>query len=355
MKHINRIGDDVIIDISSPIYKLGLIDELMVNKPMAISVQKLASRLSFRQLQVFQTVYELKSYSRAGEELGLTQPAVSSQIRQIEQTLEQPLFEYIGRKLYCTAAGERLATAIGVIFEQLQILQDDIDVLKGQVSGELNIAAVNTAQCVVPYLLRGFMSLHPQVSVNVRAVNRARAIQRLNDNADHLVIMGMVPSEKPFSSLPFLDNELVPLVPDGHPLLRQEQVSVADFLGSRLILREPGSGTRLALEVHCQQVREKLEPYMQIDSNDGLKHAVMAGLGVAVLPKLSVIAELQTGALRVLNLPGFPLRRSWCLVYPLGKHPSPVMRAFIDYVRGNIVNIEAFFREAAGSPIANYP
>lgn len=322
---------------------------------MPITVQKLANRLSFRQLQVFQAVYELRNYSQAGNELGLTQPAVSSQIRQIEQALGQPLFEYVGRKLYSTAVGERLAASIEVIFEQLQTLQDDINLLQGQVSGHLNIAAVNTAQCVLPYLIKGFMNQHPQVSVNIRVVNRARAIQRLSDNADHLVVMGMVPSEKPFASLPFLDNELVPLVPPGHPLLRQDQVTVDDFLNSRLLIREPGSGTRLALEVFCQQGRQKLEPFMQIESNDGLKHAVMAGLGVAVLPKLSVIAELQTGALRTLSLPGFPLRRSWCLVYPLSKHPNPVMRAFIEYVRSNIINIEAFFRETAGMPLANYP
>lgn len=311
---------------------------------MAISVQKLANRLSFRQLQVFQAVYSLKNYSHAGLKLGLTQPAVSSQIRQIEQALEQPMFEYIGRKLYSTAAGERLFETTGVIFEQLQRLQADISEMKGQVSGELNIAVVDTAQCVLPYLLRGFMSQHPQITINIKSVNRTQGIQRLHDNVDHLVIMGMVPSGKPFASLPFFDNELLPLVPPDHPLLSRKHVSVADFLGSRLMLREPGSGNRLALEQHCQQVREKLEPYIQMDSNDGLKHAVMAGLGVCVLPRLNVIAELQNGSLKTLPLPGFPLRRSWSLVYPQGKHPIPAMRAFIDYIQDNIVNIEALFQ-----------
>jgi DNA-binding transcriptional LysR family regulator len=320
---------------------------------MAISVQQLANRLSFRQLQVFQTVYALKSYSRAGLELGLTQPAVSSQIRQIEHALEQPLFEYVGRKLYHTSAGERLFETVEVIFEQLQTLQQDIGDMKGQVSGELNIAAVNTAQCVVPYLLLGFMKLHPHITVNVRAVNRAQAIQRLGENVDHLVIMGMVPSGKPFSSLPFLDNELLPLVPPNHPLLDKKNVSIEDFLSSRLMLREPGSGNRLALEQHCQQVRVKLEPFVQIDSNEGLKHAVMAGLGVSVLPRLSVIAELQNESIKILPLPGFPLRRSWSLVYPQGKHPIPAMRAFIDYVQGNIVNIEALFKQVTGSSISH--
>jgi len=312
-------------------------------------VQKLANRLSFRQLQVFKTVYLLKSYSHAGFELGLTQPAVSSQIRQIEQALAQPLFEYIGRKLYCTAAGDRLFKTTEIIFDQLQTLQADIGEMKGQVSGELNIAAVNTAQCVLPYLLKGFMTQHPQVIVNIKSVNRAQGIQRLTDNVDHIVIMGMVPKGKPFAALPFLDNELLPLVSPNHPLLQQENVSVSEFLSSRLIIREPGSGNRLALEQHCQHVREKLAPFLQIDSNDGIKHAVMAGLGVCVLPRLSVIAELQNGSLKTLPLPGFPLRRSWSLVYPQGKHPIPAMRAFIDYVQNNIINIETLFKEITGS------
>ncbi|WP_435236850.1 LysR family transcriptional regulator [Psychromonas sp. PT13] len=315
---------------------------------MTISVQKLANRLSFRQLQVFKAVYSLKSYSQAGFELGLTQPAVSSQIRQIEQALAQPLFEYIGRKLYTTAAGDRLFKTTDVIFNQLQSLQADICEMKGQVSGELNIAAVNTAQCVLPYLLKGFMEQHPKVIVNVKSVDRTKGIQRLTDNVDHLVIMGMVPKGKPFAALPFLDNELLPLVPPDHPLLQQEQVTVTEFLSSRLMLRETGSGNRLALEQHCQQIREKLDPYFEIDSNEGLKHAVMAGLGVCVLPRLSVLAELQNGSLKILPLPGFPLRRSWSLVYPQGKHPIPAMRAFIDYVQNNIINIETLFKEVMG-------
>jgi DNA-binding transcriptional LysR family regulator len=318
---------------------------------MTVNVQRLASRLSFRQLQVFQTVYELKSYSHAGVELGLTQPAVSSQIRQIEQALGQPLFEYVSRKLFCTAAGERLHEAINVIFEQLQFLQEDIGMMKGKVAGELHIAAVNTARCIVPYLLPGFMAQHPQVSINISAVNRVQAIQRLGENVDHIVIMGMVPSGKPFSSLPFLDNELLPVAPPGHPLLKKKQVSIEEFLGSKLLVREPSSGNRLALEQHCQKVRVKLEPYMQIDSNDGLKHGVMAGLGVCVLPRLNILAELQTGALKILPIQGFPLRRSWSLVYPQSKHPVPAIRAFIDYVQNNIKNIEKLFEEVTGAPI----
>lgn len=311
---------------------------------MPLSVQKLANRLTFRQLQVFLAVYEQQGYSKAGDLLGLTQPAVSSQIRQLEEALGQPLFEYVGRKLYCTAAGETLAHSVQRIFDEMRRLQTDLAERDGKVAGELKLVAVNTAQYVVPYLLRAFLDLHPEVQVTVQVVNRASAIQRLNDNSDDLVIMGMVPSEKPLASLPFLDNELVPVVPPGHPLLRQKTVSPQEFLDSNLLVREAGSGSRLALEVHAQQMHLKVTPAMELGSNDAVKHAVLAGLGVAVLPKLSILPERQLGQLTVLDIAGFPLRRSWCVVHPQGKHPTPAMRAFLDYVQQNIRQFGDMFR-----------
>ncbi|MBY6033525.1 LysR family transcriptional regulator [Marinobacter daepoensis] len=314
---------------------------------MPLSIQKLASRLTFRQLQVFKAVYDLKSYSRAGDLLGLTQPAVSSQMRHLEQALGTPMFEYVGRQLYCTAAGEEMALCVSAVFRELAEVQDRLAALEGRVAGDLKLVAVSTAQYVVPYLLGVFLQLNPQVNVSVAVVNRAAALQRLNDNSDDLAIMGMVPSERPLSSLPFLDNELVPVVPAGHPLLQAGTVAAQDFLDSRLLVREPGSGSRLALEMHCQQYRLKLSPSMELGSNDAVKHGVLAGLGVAVIPRLSVVSELKLGALQVLPIAGFPLRRSWCVVYPQARHPTPAMRAFIDYIQQNIAQFERLFRRLA--------
>lgn len=310
---------------------------------MPLSVHKLASRLTFRQLQVFKAVYDLKSYSKAGELLGLTQPAVSSQVRHLEQALGMPLFEYVGRRLYCTSAGEEMARCVRSVFGELERIQSKLAALEGRVAGRLSLVAVNTAQYVVPYLLRAFLNLYPEVTVSVTVVNRAVALQRLNENRDDLVIMGMVPTEQPLASLPFLDNELVPVVPRGHPLLQQEEVSPQAFLDSQLLVREPGSGSRLALETHCQQHRLNVSPSMELGSNDAVKHAVLAGLGVAVLPRQSILPELAMGSLEIVELAEFPLRRSWCLVYPQDKHPSPAMQAFIDYIQQNIRNFEQFF------------
>ena len=314
-----------------------------------ITIPKLASRLTFRQLHIFHAVYLLKSYSKAGNELGLTQPAVSSQIRQLEEAIGMPVFEYIGRRLFCTAAGEALAKSTSLIFTEIGKLQSNLAELEGVVAGELRLVAVNTAQYVVPYLLRAFLNLYPQVKVSVRVVNRAAAIQRLEDNSDDLVIMGMVPSERPYTSLPFLDNELVPVVPTDHPFLSTPAFSTQEFLDSQLLIRESGSGSRLALETHCRNHHLHITNYMELGSNDALKHAVIAGLGVAVLPKVSILPELKLGLMHIIDLPDFPLKRSWCVVYPQAKHPTPAMRAFIEYIQQNIRQFEhTFLRQNQG-------
>ncbi|GGX43147.1 LysR family transcriptional regulator [Saccharospirillum salsuginis] len=311
---------------------------------MPLSVQKLLSRLSLRQLEVFQAVYTTGGYGKAADLLGLTQPAVSSQIRQLESALGQKLFEYIGRTLYCTAVGEMVEESVAVIFEELRRLQNDIHALEGQISGDLKVAAVSTAQYVIPYVMKPFLADYPEVNMSVQVVNRAAAIERLNQNTDDVLIMGIVPTDRPVSSVPFLDNELIPVVPADHPLAGRDDVSPQEFLQQGFLARERGSGSRLALEQHCLHQRLRLEPSMEVGSNESLKHAVIAGLGVAILPRLSVLSELKLGSLKTLPLEGFPLRRSWCLVYPTAKSHSPVTRRFIEYVQGNLAGIDHQFR-----------
>ncbi|MFC3152789.1 LysR family transcriptional regulator [Litoribrevibacter euphylliae] len=303
---------------------------------MPLSVQKLVNRLTFRQLQVFLGVYQAKSYSKAGEVLGLSQPAVSSQIRQLETALGVPVFEYVGRKLYCTAAGEKLAGSIQVIFDELRFLQSNLAAMKGQVAGDLNLVAVNTAQYVVPYLLKDFLSDHPDLNIKVSVVNRLEAIRRLNKNQDHLVIMGMVPEEKPLASLPFMDNEFLPVAHVNHPIHQATNPSIQDFINVGLLSREVGSGSRLAFELYCHENRIRYTPIMELGSNDAVKHGVLAELGVAVLPKLGILPELKLGLLKEVEIPGFSLKRSWCVVYPKAKHPTPAMSALLEYIHNNL-------------------
>ncbi|HBN15510.1 MAG: LysR family transcriptional regulator [Pseudomonadota bacterium] len=306
---------------------------------MLYTLNQLIQRLTFRQLQVFDAVYTKQSYSHAAVELGLTQPAVSAQIRQLEHVIGQPVFEYVGKKLYVTAAGEQLMKHVTLLFENLGRLQMELAVLQGQIRGDLRISAVSTAQYVVPYLLQGFLELYPQVDVQLQVINRAQAVERLSQNREDLFIMGMVPESRVVNLLPFLDNLLVPVVRADDPILKQRSLQTKQFLDAGLLVRERGSGTRHALEQWCSQQQLQFQPRLEMGSNDAIKHGVLAGLGVAVLPRLSISAELRLGELAIPALPGFPLRRSWSVVYPRGKHPTPVMHAFMEYVKASMPDL----------------
>ncbi|WP_420589328.1 LysR family transcriptional regulator [Bacterioplanoides sp.] len=316
---------------------------------MPLTVQRLVNRLSLRQLQLFQAVDQQGGYGKAAELLGLTQPAVSAQVKQLEEALGQKLFEYVGRKLYRTEAGDVVAQSVNEVFEELRNMQANLHALEGNISGDLRIAAVNTAQFVVPYLLQPFLKQHSNVATQVHVVNRHNAIERLKNNRDDLVIMGMVPSERPFTSVPFLDNELVPVWRHDHPMAKKlkksgKSLSAQKFLDLPQLVREQGSGTRLALEIHCQEHKLNFKPYMELGSSDALKHAILAGLGVSVVPKLGIQAELELGLLEIAPVTDFPLVRSWCLVYPSAKQPSPAAQAFINYVQENSAVIEQSFQ-----------
>tara|TARA_B100001063_G_scaffold244918_1_gene279067 strand:+ start:55 stop:1005 length:951 start_codon:yes stop_codon:yes gene_type:complete len=312
---------------------------------MSLPLDQLIRRLSLRQLQVFLAVYELQGYKKAANSLGLTQPAVSAQIKQLEDTLEQPLFEYVGRKLYRTRAADRLCDCVGNLFAELKHMQIDLNAMQGQLSGDLNLCAVNTAQYVVPHLLKLFKHEFPKINVNLKVVNRAGALERMENNQDDIIIMGMVPTGKPLVSIPFLDNELIPVVPTDSQLGKKDSCTIEAFLSQPLLLREKGSGSRLAFEVYSQEKRIRLAGNMELGSNDAVKHGVLAGLGVAVLPKLSILPELKLGLLKSPDIKGFPLRRSWCLVHPQGKNPSPTATAFLQFVQLNLAVIEKYFKD----------
>jgi DNA-binding transcriptional LysR family regulator len=272
---------------------------------------------------------------------------VSSQIKKLEHTLGHPLFEYIGRKLYTTEAGERLSQFIEPLFTDIAHLQSDLYALQGELSGDLNIVVVNSAQPVIPYLVKRFSAQFPDIKVNINVVNRAQALERLAHNHDELTIMAIVPSDKPLTVLPFLDNELIPILPANFTLAGKNTLTPQQFLQQPLILRESGSGSRLALEQHCLKSRLSYESSMIFGSNDAVKHAVISGLGVAVIPKLSVLAELQLGLLKTIELKGFPLRRSWCLVHPRGKHLTAVSQAFFNYIQHNLADINRHFNPSS--------
>ncbi|WP_416137249.1 LysR family transcriptional regulator [Halomonas sp. HK25] len=318
-----------------------------------MTTPKLLNKLTFRQLQVFQAVHDQHSYSRAAEQLGLTQPAVSAQIRQLEQALGQPLFKYAGKTLHVLPAADALAASVRAIFGQVSRLQMALSDISGTIHGELNLAAVSTAQYVVPHMLARFRAHFPNVQVRLKVCNRSQALERLAEYRDDLVIMARVPEDRDLVIMPILDNEMIPLVWPGHPLLQAATPTLEDFARHYVLMREPGSGVRSAFEELATEQDVTLAHRIELGTNEAVKQGVMAQLGVAVLPRLAVRLELAAGLLETLTLPDFPLRHSWCTVYPRERFPTPVTELFLRFLREHLAEFHAHF-QAPPRPLPNH-
>ncbi|MBE0404525.1 LysR family transcriptional regulator [Halomonas citrativorans] len=318
-----------------------------------MSSPKLLNRLTFRQLQVFQAVYRQRSYSRAAEQLGLTQPAVSAQIRQLEQALGQPLFKYAGKTLHVLPAADTLALSTREIFSQLSRLQMNLSDINGKISGELNLAAVSSAQYIVPYILARFRASYPDIHVRLKVCNRSQALERLAEQQDDLVIMAMVPEDDRLVVTPIIDNELIAVVWPDHPLLAMLTPTLADFSRHYVLMREPGSGVRNAFEQLAAYQKVALPHRIELGTNEAIKQGVMAHLGVAVLPRLAVQLELEQGLLFELPLPDFPIRRAWCTVYRLERFPTPVAELFMRFIREHVAEYQHYFA-APPSPLPSH-
>lgn len=308
-------------------------------------------RITFRQLQVFRAVCETRSYSRAADEMALTQPAVSLQIRQLEELVGQPLFEYLGKKLYLTDAAEALQRASTDIFGRLDSLDMQLSDLRGSLAGQLSLAVESSAKYITPHLFAAFRRQHPEVSLQLLVVNHAQAVKRLSVSRDDLLIMSQVPTDMDLEFLPFLDNPIIAVAPPEHPLSHAATLSLQDLTPYPLLVREPGSGTRKASEDYLRQKRAHFAQTIQVASLDALREGVLADLGVALLPRHAVHLELASGLLRELPVAELPLYRSWCVVHPRGKRLSPVAQAFFTFIREERSQISALAMRFAGTPL----
>ncbi len=311
-------------------------------------MRKSLMRMTLRQLQVFNEVCDLRSYSRAAVEMSLTQPAVSLQIRQLEEWVGQPLFEYVGKKLYLTEAAEALQRASRDIFGRLESLDMQLSDLQGSLQGQLKLAVESSAKYFVPHVFAAFKKQHPEVNLSLTVVNRAQVIRRLSDNRDDLVIMSMVPQDMGLEFMPFLNNPIVAVALPDHPLSGQERLRLQDLEGCTLVVREQGSGTRTACEEYFKEKRVHFTQTLEVASSDAQRECVMAGLGVALLTRHAVNMELATGALKELAIDELPLYRSWCIVQAKAKRPSPVAQAFSAFIRAERAQISALVERFAG-------
>lgn len=300
--------------------------------------------LTLQQLRLFESVARNGSFTRAAEEMFLTQPAVSIQVKRLEEQVGLPLFEQVGKKIFMTAAGRELYGASRDILGRVSELKGAIEDLKGVVKGRLQLAVVTTTKYFMPHLIGAFLQRYPEVEPRLSFTNRATVVQRLMNNEDDFVVMGQIPEGNEMDAFPFLENVLVVVAPPNHPLAGQKDIPLQQLQKERFLSREAGSGTRLLFERELDKQGITIEPYMELGSSEAIKQGVMAGLGLSVLSLHSLTLERKAGALVVLDVQGFPLRRRWYAVHVKGKRLSLVARTFLDFILNQseqVLGIEA--------------
>jgi LysR family transcriptional regulator, low CO2-responsive transcriptional regulator len=288
--------------------------------------------LSLRQLRVFEAVARLSSYTRAAEELHLSQPAVSMQVHQLEEAVGLPLFERMGKAIALTEAGREVHQYSRSINQSLQEMEEVLEALKGVNRGRLLVAVASTVNYFAPRLLAVFHQLYPGIGLRLDVTNRASLVRSLEANSIDIALMGVPPQDVDVEAEAFTENPLVVIAPPDHPLAAERSIPPARLTGEVFVMREAGSGTRQSMERHFREAGLTIRHGMQMTRNEAVKQAVRSGLGLSVVSLHTIELELETGRLAILDVEGFPLARKWYLVYRRGKRLSPAAAAFRDFV-----------------------
>jgi len=300
--------------------------------PAAARPDHLIRHSTFRQLQIFESIFRLGSFTRAAEELFLTQPTVSMQIKKLTEGVGLPLFEHVGRNVEPTEAGKELYQAVKQVFSVLSNLEMKIADLQGLKQGRLRIGVITTAKYLAPEILGQFSKEYPGIDLALKVTNRDRIIERMYANEDDLYIMGQAPDgELEVESYEFAPNPLVVMAPRDHHLVGKKNISLETLSEEPFIIREPGSGIR---DVTLRMFQEKgLQPNirMELGSNEAIKHTIVGGLGLSVLSLHTLALEGANGPVALLDVEGLPIMRNWYLVHPKGKELSLAAQAFLEF------------------------
>ena len=286
---------------------------------------------TLHQLQILEAIARHGSFTRAAEELELTQPTVSQQIKRLTQTIGLPLFEQLGKQIYLTAAGQEVLAASAIISEKFAELEIAIDEIKGLKQGRINLVASTTAKYFVPRLLGTFRRKHPDIELALHITNQEGVLARLARNQDDLYFTGRPPSDLEIELRPILENPLVVVAPSNHPLAGKTNIALNELATEPFIFREAGSGTRSVVEHFLAENRVAVDVVIELSSNEAIKQAIAGGLGISVLSQHSLDLETQNGLLTILNVEGFPIQRHWYVIYPTGKQLSVAAQTFLDF------------------------
>jgi len=287
--------------------------------------------VTFRQLRLFLALADTGSVSRAAEAMHVTQPTASAQLKEITDAVGLPLYEVISRRVHLTDAGLRLAQTARAMLMEWEAFEQHADQVKGLSRGRLRVAAVSTAKYFIPRLVGSFCKLHPAIDVSLEVLNRDGVVARLKDNRDEIYIMSMPPDAVELEDEIFMENPLVVIAGRGTFPKKAPPLPLAALKSHRFILREPGSGTRMATDQHFRRQRFTPDVRLELGSNEAIKEAVAGGLGIGVISR-HALHDAARKDLAEVAVEGFPISSRWHVVHPKAKQLSPVATAFRAYL-----------------------
>lgn len=291
-------------------------------------------KYTLHQLAIFGEVARHGSMTKAAKHLHMTQPAVSIQLKQLQETIGLPLVEVVGRKLYLTQAGEKLQKVYENVHRELESFDATVSQLKGGLTGTLTISAASTAKYFLPYLLGEFQQRYPGIDISLKVTNRNEVLNHLESNAFDLAVLTQLPKGDQYKSFSFLDNPLMMGAPPDHRLVGKKNIEISELQDEQFIFRESGSGTRMVMEQFLADHSIPSSPIMKLGTNEAVKQAIMAGIGLSMISGLSVRSEQKLGNIKILDIREFPIMTRWHMVYHKDKRLSPVTVNFLEFLSG---------------------
>ncbi|MBD3883497.1 LysR family transcriptional regulator [Phormidium tenue FACHB-886] len=310
---------------------------------------------TLHQLKVFEATARHGSFTRAAEELFLTQPTVSMQVKQLTKAIGLPLFEQVGKRLYLTDAGRELFSTCKEIFQRLDQLEMTVADLKGMKQGKLRLAVITTTKYFMPRLLGPFCQQYPGIDVSLTVTNHERVIERLANNQDDLYVMSQLPEGMDIKAHAFLENPLVVVAPHDHPLVKERQIPLKRVVEEMFIMREPGSGTRSTFQSLLDAQNLTVKVRLELGSNEAIKQAIVGGLGLSVLSRHTLMIDGSNSELAILDVQGFPIAREWYAVYLAGKQLSVVANTFLEYLKQAAPQVSEKFMALPNTGAADAP
>ncbi|MEO6902420.1 MAG: LysR family transcriptional regulator [Bacteroidia bacterium] len=293
---------------------------------------------TINQLRIFLKITQTKSITKASEELHLTQPAVSIQLKNFQQQFDIALTETIGRKIFITDFGKEIAISAEKILNEAQAINYRTQEYKGQLAGRLKISVVSTGKYVIPYFLSGFLKQNEGVELLLEVTNKSQVIKSLENNEVDFSLVSVLPENMNLSKLELMQNQLY-LVGNNDKKFKEKIYDKKIFDTLPLIYREPGSGTRHVMEKFIIKNKLPVKKKMELTSNEAVKQALIAGMGFSIMPLIGIKNELNTGELQIIPVKGFPIRSVWNLIWQRDKGFSMVAKSFLDYVKSEKQNI----------------